>query len=105
MAAWHRLVKGRVHEAGVVKRDQQAQAPKRVGRRRRGNGRAGGAEIGGVKDGAREDRGRKESGRSATATQRDACREPTGCYRRRGETRDRPSLRHPRNSLPQGGTV
>jgi hypothetical protein len=115
MTARQVLVKDRIHEAGVVERDQHAQAPKRVGRRRPGRrgpgrrgpgrGRAGGAEIGGVQNGVREDRGREKSSRSTTASHRHARHERTGRHRRRGQTHDRPPGPYRREPLPQGGTA
>lgn len=78
MAAGHVPVKGSVHKAGVVERDQQAEAPKRVGGRRRGDGWAGGAKVGGVEDGVRQHRGREAVGRCAMASQQDACHERAG---------------------------
>jgi hypothetical protein len=104
MAAGHVPVEGRVHKARVVERDQQAQAPKRVGGRRQGGGRAGGAKVGGVEDGVREDRGREEPARFATASQRAAQHERTGCRDRRGQASDRPPVPHRRDSLPRGPT-
>lgn len=115
MTARQVLVKSRVHEAWVVERDQQAQAPKRVGGRRHTRvwtsastphrGRARGAEVGGVQNGVRENRGREESCRSATASHRDARHQRTGCDRRRGQAHDRPPVQNQRESLPQGGTA
>ena len=105
MTARQVLVKGRAHKVGVVERDQQAQAPKRVGGRRRGLGGAGGAEVGGVQNGVREDRRREEPSRSTTSSYRNACHERAGCHCRRDQTPDRPPVPHRRDSLPQGETA
>jgi hypothetical protein len=98
-------VEGRVHKTGVVERDQQAHASKRVRGRPRNGDRAPVAQVGRVEDGIREDRGREKTARSTMASQRDACHERTGCHRRRGQAPDRPPVPYRRDPLPQSWTA
>jgi hypothetical protein len=103
-------VEGHICQAGVVERDQQAQAPERVGGGRRGSRGAGVAEVGGIVHGVRENRrgesgGRDEAGRSSCAGQRDARREPPRGERRRGQARDRSAVRPGGDPLPRGAAA